>query len=62
MRVGAFAHNLLLKGECTTDLVLLCEKKPTITLFNIILQRLIVRFEVRTFMETVLTVSSLGYM
>lgn len=46
MRVGSFAHDLLLKGECSAELVLLCEAKPTITLFNIILGRLASRFEV----------------
>ncbi len=47
MRVGAFAHELLLKGECSADLVLLCEKKPTVSLFNVILRRLVSQFEVR---------------
>ena len=46
MRVGVFAHNLLLKGECSAELVLMCDKKPTMTLFNLVINRLAIRFEV----------------
>ena len=29
MRVGAFARSLMLRGECTVDLVLMCTGRPT---------------------------------
>lgn len=46
MRVGAFARGLLLKGECSVELVLMTTTKPNMTLFNALSSRMPAKFEV----------------
>jgi hypothetical protein len=45
MRVGAFARSLMLRGECTVDLVLMCTGRPTAALFHDIARRMPAKFE-----------------
>ena len=45
-RVGAHAVGLLLRGECSVELVLMCANKPTYELFNEVATRLPAKFEV----------------
>ena len=46
-RVGTHAIGLLLRGECSVELVLMCANKPTHKLFNEVATRLPEKFEVR---------------
>lgn len=46
MRVGAFARGLLLKGECSVELILMIATKPTNRLFNDLASSLPAKFEV----------------
>ena len=46
MRVGTHAIGLLLRGECTVELVLMCAHKPTDQLFSEVASRLPAKFEV----------------
>ena len=46
MRVGAFARGLLLKGECSVELILMTASKPNISLFQDLSSRLPAKFEV----------------
>ena len=45
-RVGTHAIGLLLRGECSVELVLMCANKPTHQLFNEVATRLPEKFEV----------------
>jgi zinc finger RNA-binding protein len=45
MRVGAFARGLMLRGECSVDLVLMCTGRPDATLFSDISRRMPAKFE-----------------
>lgn len=46
MRVGLVAKGLLLTGDKDLELVLLCSKKPTITLLNQVAEKLTEQLEV----------------
>ena len=46
-RVGTHAIGLLLRGECSVELVLMCASKPTHHLFNEVATRLPAKFEVK---------------
>ena len=48
MRVGAFARGLLLKGECSVELILMTARKPNFTLFMDLATKLPAKFEVST--------------
>jgi len=45
MRVGTYSEQLLLRDECSAELVLMCERKPTLTLFNLVMRKLAMKFE-----------------
>lgn len=45
-RVGSHAIGLMLRGECSVELVLMCANKPTHKLFNEVATRLPAKFEV----------------
>lgn len=47
MRVGLLAKGLLLKGDKNVELVLLCSKKPTVTLLKEVSEKLTAQLEVR---------------
>ena len=46
MRVGAFARGLLLRGECSVELVLMTTNKPVSNLFHTLAGRIPAKFEV----------------
>ncbi len=47
MRVGAFARGLLLRGECSVELILMTTTKPNISLYQDLASRLPAKFEVQ---------------
>ena len=46
MRVGAYARGLLLRAECSVELVLMTANKPDTTLFHILCGRIPAKLEV----------------
>lgn len=48
MRVGVLAKGLLLRGDATVQLVVLCSDKPTITLLNQVANMLPAQLKVNT--------------
>ena len=44
--MGSHAIGLMLRGECSVELVLMCANKPTNQLFNEVASRLPAKFEV----------------
>ena len=46
MRVGSYARGVMLKGECSVQLVLMCADKPTTSFFNTVASQFQEKLEV----------------